>query len=76
MRLSTKVSLWIGALMFFIVACIGIASVLVAAGIVEHVSESSLLNQAKSSSRLIQEVLNSESRVFYELANRARTQTM
>jgi methyl-accepting chemotaxis protein len=34
------------------------------------------LNQAKSSSRLIQEVLNSESRVFYELANRARTQTM
>jgi methyl-accepting chemotaxis protein len=76
MKLSAKVSLWIGVLMFFIVACIGIASVLEAAGIVEHVSEESLVNQAKSSSRLIEEVLHSESRVLYELANRARTQTM
>ncbi|MDR2747960.1 MAG: methyl-accepting chemotaxis protein, partial [Treponema sp.] len=76
MKLSVKVSLWIGILMFFIVVCIGIASVLVAVGIVERVSEESLSNQAKSSSRLIQEVLNSETRVFYELANRARTQTM
>jgi methyl-accepting chemotaxis protein len=62
--------------MFFIVACIGIASVLAATRIVEQVSEESLLNQAKSSSRLIQEVLSSETRVLYELANRARTQTM
>jgi methyl-accepting chemotaxis protein len=62
--------------MFFIVVCIGIASVLAAVRVVEQVSEESLLNQAKSSSRLIQEVLDSETRVLYELANRARTQTM
>jgi methyl-accepting chemotaxis protein len=76
MKLSVKVSIWIGLLMFFIVICIGVASVLAATRIVEQVSEESLLNQAKSSGRLIQEVLSAETRVLYELANRARTQTM
>jgi methyl-accepting chemotaxis protein len=76
MKLSAKVSLWVGGLIFLIIACIGTVSVLVATRIVEHVSEQSLMNQASSASRLIQEVLKSETSVLYELANRAPTQTM
>jgi methyl-accepting chemotaxis protein len=76
MKLSAKVSLWVGFLMFFIVACIGIASVLVAVNIVEGVSKESLSNQAKSTSLLIREVLNSETRVLYELANATETKSM
>jgi methyl-accepting chemotaxis protein len=76
MKLSARVSIWIGLLMFFMVVCIGLASVLAATRIVERLSEESLVNQARASSRLIQEVLSSETRVLYELANRARTQTM
>jgi methyl-accepting chemotaxis protein len=76
MKLSAKVSLWVGGLIFLIITCIGIVSVLVATRIVEHVSEQSLTNQASSASRLIQEVLKSETSVLYELANRAPTQTM
>jgi methyl-accepting chemotaxis protein len=34
------------------------------------------MNQAHSASQLIREVLNAETRVLYELANRARTQSM
>ncbi|MDR0730920.1 MAG: methyl-accepting chemotaxis protein [Treponema sp.] len=76
MKLSVKVSLWIGFLVFFIVACIGIASVLVATRIVEQMAEHSLSNQANSVSRLVREMVKSEIRVLDELANRSQTQTM
>jgi methyl-accepting chemotaxis protein len=76
MKLSVKVSLWVGCLIFLIVLCIGISAVLVSTSIVEHMSEQSLRNQARSASRLIQEVLKAETGVLYELANRDRTQTM
>jgi methyl-accepting chemotaxis protein len=76
MKLSVKVSFWVGGLIFFIIACIGVSTVLAATRIVEHLSEESLLNQAFLSSRLVQEVLESETRVLYELANRTETRTM
>jgi methyl-accepting chemotaxis protein len=76
MRLSVKVSIWVGCLVFLIVTCIGISSVLVAARIVEQMAEESLLNQAKLSGKLVQEVVRSEARVLYELANSAGARTM
>ncbi|MDR3145287.1 MAG: methyl-accepting chemotaxis protein [Treponema sp.] len=76
MKLSAKVSLWIGLLVFLIISCVGVASVLVATRIVEQMAEHSLSNQAKSVSQLVAEMMESEERVLYELANRARTQTM
>ncbi|MDR3146154.1 MAG: methyl-accepting chemotaxis protein [Treponema sp.] len=76
MKLSAKVSLWIGLLVFLIISSVGVASVLVATRIVEQMAEHSLSNQAKSVSQLVMEMMKSEERVLYELANRARTQTM
>jgi methyl-accepting chemotaxis protein len=62
--------------MAFIVACIGIASVLVTTRIIEQMAEQSLLNQANSVSRLVREMVKSEARVLYELANSPQTRTM
>jgi methyl-accepting chemotaxis protein len=76
MKLSIKVPLWVGCLIFLIVTCIGVSAVLVVTRIMEKVSEESLMNQAHSASRLVQEVIKGETRVLYELANQARTQTM
>jgi methyl-accepting chemotaxis protein len=76
MKLSVKVSLSMGILVFLIVTCIGTASVLVATGIVEHVSDQSLENQTRLASRLVQEVLQTETKILYELANRTQTRSM
>ncbi|MDR2375041.1 MAG: methyl-accepting chemotaxis protein [Treponema sp.] len=76
MKLSAKVSLWIGFLVVFIVGCIGIASVLVTTGIIEKMAEHSLSNQANSVSRLVREMVKSEIRVLDELANRSQTRSM
>jgi methyl-accepting chemotaxis protein len=76
MKLAVKVSLWMGLLMFLIVTCIGVASVLVTERVVEDLARESLTNQAKTASSLIENLMESEERVLYELANRARTQSM
>ncbi|MDR1024616.1 MAG: methyl-accepting chemotaxis protein [Treponema sp.] len=76
MKLSVKVSVWMGLLVFIIVIAVGVASVLVSVRIMEQVAEDSLSNQANLVSRLVKEVVESETRVLYELATRAQTQTM
>ncbi|MDR2051975.1 MAG: methyl-accepting chemotaxis protein [Treponema sp.] len=77
MKLSVKVSLWIGLLVLFIVTCIGAATVMVARRIVEDVAKKSLRNQSQIAALLISDgIIKSELEVLYELANRARTQTM
>jgi methyl-accepting chemotaxis protein len=76
MKLSVKISLWIGLLVLFIVTCIGAATVMVAKRIVEDVARKSLQNQSKIAALLINETVGAKLEVLYELANRARTQTM
>ncbi|MDR0709690.1 MAG: cache domain-containing protein, partial [Spirochaetaceae bacterium] len=76
MKLSVKVSLWIGLLVLFIVTCVGAATVMVARRIVEDVARKSLQNQSKIAAMLINETIKAKLEVLYELANRARTQTM
>jgi methyl-accepting chemotaxis protein len=70
MKLSVKVSMWIGLLVFLVVAGVGIASVFVATRVLKQMAAQSLSNQAKSVSRLVNEMVRSESRVLYELANK------
>jgi methyl-accepting chemotaxis protein len=77
MKLSAKVSLWIGLLALFIVTCIGAATVVVSRRIVEDVARKSLQNQAQIAALLIDDgIIKSDLEVLYELANRARTQSM
>ncbi|MDR3337896.1 MAG: methyl-accepting chemotaxis protein [Treponema sp.] len=77
MKLSAKISLWIGLLVFFIVVCIGTTAVIVTNRIVEDAAEKSLQNQAGATVQLIKEgIIESELKVLYELANRVRTQSM
>ncbi|MDR2786357.1 MAG: methyl-accepting chemotaxis protein, partial [Treponema sp.] len=76
MKLSVKVSLWIGLLVLFIVTCIGAATVMIARRIVEDVARKSLQNQAKIAAMLISETVGAKLEVLYELANRVRTQSM
>jgi methyl-accepting chemotaxis protein len=77
MKLSVKVSLWIGLLVLFIVTCIGAAVVLVSRRIVEDVAKKSLQNQSKIAAMLISDgIIKTELDVLYELANRAGTRTM
>jgi methyl-accepting chemotaxis protein len=76
MKLSVKVSLWIGLLVLFIVACVGTATVMITRRIVEDIARKSMQNQAKIAAMLIDETVGAKLEVLYELANRARTQTM
>jgi methyl-accepting chemotaxis protein len=77
MKLSLKVSLWIGVLVFVLMICTGAVSVMIASGIVQEAAEKSLQNQSRIAAQLITDgVVESELRVLYELANRAGTRTM
>ncbi|MDR1588130.1 MAG: methyl-accepting chemotaxis protein, partial [Treponema sp.] len=77
MKLSVKVSLWIGLLVLFIVTCIGAATVMVSRRIVGDVARKSLEHQARIAAMLISDgIIKSDIEVLYELANRVRTQSM
>jgi methyl-accepting chemotaxis protein len=76
MKLSVKVSLWIGFLVLFIVTCIGTATVMVARRIVEDVARKSLQNQSKIAAKLVNDIIKSKLDVLYEIANRAGTRSM
>ncbi|MDR1411972.1 MAG: methyl-accepting chemotaxis protein [Spirochaetaceae bacterium] len=77
MKLSVKVSLWIGLLVLFIVICIGVATVMVARRIVENVARKSLQNQSEIAALLIRDgIIKSELDVLYEIANRDSARSM
>ncbi|MDR1949587.1 MAG: methyl-accepting chemotaxis protein [Spirochaetaceae bacterium] len=77
MKLSLKVSLIIGALVFFLMTGLSFASYLISAGIMENTAKKSLRVQSVIAAQLIGEgIVKAELNVLYELANRARTKTM
>jgi methyl-accepting chemotaxis protein len=77
MKLSLKVSLIIGVLVFFLMTGAALASYVIAAGIMQHTAERSLQVQAAIAAQLIDEgIVKSELKVLYELANRASTRSM
>jgi methyl-accepting chemotaxis protein len=77
MKLSLKVSLIIGILIFFLMTALALVIDTVSASIMQGMAEKSLQAQSKIAAQLIgQGIVQSELRVLYELANRARTQTM
>jgi methyl-accepting chemotaxis protein len=70
MKLTYKVSLWIGFLVALVVMLIGIASVLVANRIVRGIAKKSLENQAGIASILVKDaIINAELKILYEVAN-------
>ncbi|MDR1142866.1 MAG: methyl-accepting chemotaxis protein [Spirochaetaceae bacterium] len=77
MKLSLKVSLIAGALVFLFVGGVAVVSNMIASSIMEGTAEKSLQNQSKIAAQLISEgIIRSELRVLSELANRAQTKTM
>jgi methyl-accepting chemotaxis protein len=77
MKLSLKVSLIVGALVLLFMVGLAIISNMTATDIMEEAATKSLQGQSKIAAQLISDgVIKSELRVLYELANRARTQTM
>jgi methyl-accepting chemotaxis protein len=77
MKLSLKVSLIIGALVFFLMTGLALVSNAISASILQKTAGKSLQVQSAVAAQLIGEgIVMSELRVLYELANRARTKTM
>ncbi|MDR2245830.1 MAG: methyl-accepting chemotaxis protein [Treponema sp.] len=77
MKLSLKVSLIVGVLVLLFMVGMAIITDMTATGIMEGTAEKSLQDQSKIAAQLIADgVIKSELKVLYELANRARTQTM
>jgi methyl-accepting chemotaxis protein len=77
MKLSLKVSLIVGVLVLLFMVGMAIIADMTATGIMEGTAEKSLQDQSKIAAELIADgVIKSELKVLYELANRARTQTM
>jgi methyl-accepting chemotaxis protein len=77
MKLSLKVSLIVGVLVFFFMAGMAVTSNIIASGIMRETAEKSLQNQSVIASQLIDRgIVKAELSVLYELANRARTKTL
>ncbi|MDR1307799.1 MAG: methyl-accepting chemotaxis protein [Treponema sp.] len=77
MKLSLKVSLIAGALVFLFVGGVAVVSNMIASSIMEETAEKSLQNQSEIAAQLISEgIIRAELRVLHELANRAQTKTM
>jgi methyl-accepting chemotaxis protein len=76
MRLSLKVSLWIGAMVFLMMACMGIVSVMAAIGIVSNLAETSLQEKTKIAADLIYEGINADIKILGEVAKRESVKSM
>jgi methyl-accepting chemotaxis protein len=77
MKLSLKVSLIIGVLVFFLMTGLAFVSHTSSAALMQSTAEKSLHIQAEIAAQLIGEgIIKSELRVLYELANRSQTKTM
>ncbi|MDR1904706.1 MAG: methyl-accepting chemotaxis protein [Treponema sp.] len=77
MKLSLKVSLWIGILIFVMMACMGAASVIAAAGIVRNIAEKSLQEKTKLAADLIYDsIINADMKILNELTKRESVKSM
>jgi methyl-accepting chemotaxis protein len=77
MKLSFKVSLWMGGLVFSMMACMGIVSVMAAIGIVRGLTEASLQEKTKIAADLIYEsIINADIKVLNEITKRESVRGM
>ncbi|MDR2478315.1 MAG: methyl-accepting chemotaxis protein [Treponema sp.] len=76
MKLSVKIPLLIGLLVFLTCAGLGIAALLVASNVLETEIRETLQNEANTNANVISITLQGQLEVLQELANRARTKTM
>jgi methyl-accepting chemotaxis protein len=76
MKLSHRVSLLTGLLVFVIVLGIGAAAIIVSSRALRETARKSLLNQAIAGSELVKLSLQSQLNVLQELSDRARTRSM
>ncbi|MDR1507178.1 MAG: methyl-accepting chemotaxis protein [Treponema sp.] len=68
MSLSKRVSVLIGALVFFVTLCTGAAAVLIATGVVEDISAQSLESQAVMGADMVTNMIGSQLLILQELA--------
>ncbi len=76
MNLNRKISLFAGTLVFFVSLGLGSAAVMITLRVVSGIVGQSLVMEAQSGSRLVQETEAARLSVLQELANRARTKTL
>jgi methyl-accepting chemotaxis protein len=76
MKLSLKVSLVVGGLVFLFMAGLAFVSDTIASGIIEGAAKKSLQSQSNTTASLVSEIIHSQLNVLQELANRARVKTM
>jgi methyl-accepting chemotaxis protein len=77
MKLSAKVSLIIGTMLIVLMVGMALISGMIASKIMLGTAETSLQIQTESTARLVSDgLINADLKILYELANRARTQTM
>jgi methyl-accepting chemotaxis protein len=76
MNLSRKISLFIGALVVFIAAGMGVTAMAVSSKVVSQMAENFLLAQADMGAKLVRSTVSSQLAVLQELANRLSTKTM
>jgi methyl-accepting chemotaxis protein len=76
MKLSLKVSLIVGGLVFLFMAGLAFVSDTIASGIIEGTAKKSLQSQSNITAALVSEMIHSRLNVLQELANRAQTKTM
>jgi methyl-accepting chemotaxis protein len=76
MKLSHRVSLLTGLLVFVVVLSIGAAAIIVSSQALEETVKKSLLNQAVAGADMVQISIQSQLAILQELADRARTRSM
>lgn len=77
MKLSVRVSLVIGILVFVMTVILGLTAVLIASGIVQKTAESSLDSQAELAAQMVSvSMIDAQLGILYELASRVRTKSM
>ena len=76
MSLARKISLFIGALVVFIAAGMGVTAMAVSSKVVSQMAENFLLAQADMGAKLVRSTVTSQLAVLQELANRLSTKTM
>ena len=76
MKLSRKISLLIGILVFVISASLGVIILIVSQNVIKSSIEESLMLQASTGASLVEKTINVETAIVEELAMRIRTQSM
>ncbi|MDR3303023.1 MAG: methyl-accepting chemotaxis protein [Treponema sp.] len=75
MNLSKKVPILIGALVFVITVCMGVASYIIARNTMRQTAYDSMINEAKTTAAMVETSITDNLVILQSLANRARTRT-